>query len=95
MCLRKKENNQNLQEKFSSYSKEELGIEKNLSEYVLVVAGTTTTAENGETVYIVRIYDKDGDSNQAFYNRYQSVTLNNRAKCIADETGQKDKETDT
>ena len=56
------ENNKKLQEKFSSYSKKKLGIEKEISEYVLVVTGTTTTAENGETVYVVRLYEKTGES---------------------------------
>ena len=56
------ENNQKLQEKFSSYSKEKLGIEKDLSEYVLLVTGTTTTAENGEMVYVVRLYRKNGEA---------------------------------
>ncbi len=53
-------NNKKLQEKFSSYSKKALGIEKELSEYVLVATGTTTTAENGETVYVIRLYEKTG-----------------------------------
>lgn len=56
------ENNKKLQEKFSSYSKKKLGIEKEISEYVLVVTGTTTTAENGETVYVIRLYEKTGES---------------------------------
>ena len=55
------DNNQKLQERFSSYSKEKLGIEKELTEYILVAPGTTTAAENGETIYIVRLYEKNGD----------------------------------
>ena len=39
-----------------------MGIEKALSEYVLVATGTTTTAENGETVYVVRLYSKNGEA---------------------------------
>lgn len=54
------ENNEKLQERFASYDKAALGLEKDLSEYVLVVSGTTTTAKNGETVYIVRLYEKNG-----------------------------------
>ncbi len=57
-----KDNNQKLQEKFSSYSKEKLGLDKEISEYILVVPGTTTTAENGETVYVIRLYEKSGKS---------------------------------
>ncbi len=55
------ENNQKLQERFSSCSKENLGLEKDLTEYVLVAPGTTTTAQNGETVYVIRLYEKNGD----------------------------------
>ncbi len=55
-------NNRKLQEKFSSYSKNKLGLDKELSEYVLVVPGTTTTAENGETVYVIRLYEKNGEA---------------------------------
>lgn len=55
-----KENNSKLQEKFSSYSKKKLGLDKDVSEYILVAVGTTTTAENGETVYVIRLYEKDG-----------------------------------
>ena len=55
------ENNKKLQEKFSAYSKKKLLIEKEISEYILVVAGITTTLENGETVYIIRVYEKTGE----------------------------------
>lgn len=55
-------NNTKLHEKFSSYEKKELGLKKELSEYVLVATGTTTTAENGETVYVIRLYEKTGEA---------------------------------
>lgn len=55
-------NNKRLQEKFSSYSKEKLGLDKALTEYVLVATGTTTTAENGETVFVIRLYEKTGEA---------------------------------
>lgn len=55
-------NNNKLHEKFSSYDKNELGLEKELTEYVLVATGTTTTAENGETVYVIRLYEKTGEA---------------------------------
>ncbi len=54
------ENDKKLKEKFSSYSKEALGIEKDLSEYVLVATGNSTTALEGEKVYIVYLYEQDG-----------------------------------
>ncbi len=53
-------NDKNLKETFSSYSKETLGIEKELEEYVLVAAGGTAIAVDGEKVYTVQIYEKDG-----------------------------------
>ena len=57
------ENDRKLKEKFSSYSKETLGIEKELSEYILVATGNSTTVLEGEMfykVYIVYLYEKDG-----------------------------------
>ena len=54
------ENDKNLKQKFSSYSKETLGIEKDLNEYVLIASGSSTTALDGETVFIVHIYEQDG-----------------------------------
>jgi hypothetical protein len=53
-------NDKNLKETFSSYTKETLGIEKELEEYVLVAAGGTAIAVDGEKVYTVQIYEKDG-----------------------------------
>ena len=55
-------NNEKLHDKFSSYSQDKLSLEKDLSEYILVVTGTTTTAENGETVYVIRLYEKTGEA---------------------------------
>lgn len=54
------ENDKKLKATFSSYSKETLGIEKELDEYVLVSVGGTATAIDGEKVYTVQIYEKDG-----------------------------------
>lgn len=54
------ENDKKMKEKFSSYSKEDLGIEKDLNEYILVATGNSTTALEGEKVYIVYLYEKDG-----------------------------------
>lgn len=56
------DNNTKLHEKFAAYGNEKLGIEKDLAEYVLVVTGTTTTAEDGETVYVIRIYETTGEA---------------------------------
>ncbi len=54
------ENDKNLKENFSSYSKEALGIEKELDEYILIATGNSATATDGEKVYIVYLYEKDG-----------------------------------
>lgn len=55
-----KDNNERLQKKFSSYTKEQLGLKKEIGEYVLIASGTTTTAKDDKTVYIVRVYEKNG-----------------------------------
>ncbi len=54
-------NNEKLHKRFDSYTKEQLGLEKEISEYILVVPGTTTTAEDGKTVFVVRLYEKNGN----------------------------------
>lgn len=53
-------NNSKLQKRFAGFSKEKLGIDKEISEYVLVTAGTTTTASDGELVFVIRLYEKTG-----------------------------------
>lgn len=55
------DNNKKLHKRFDSYGKKKLGLDKEISEYILVVPGTTTTAENGETVYVIRLYEKTGE----------------------------------
>ncbi len=55
-------NNKKLQERFSAYTEKELGINKELSEYIMVIPGITTTAENGEVVYIIRLHEKSGEA---------------------------------
>ncbi len=53
-------NNDKLHSRFDSYTKEQLGLEKEISEYVLVVPGTTTTAADDEMVFVIRLYEKNG-----------------------------------
>ncbi|MGN0526069.1 MAG: hypothetical protein ACI4IF_01410 [Acutalibacteraceae bacterium] len=55
-------NSNKIKEKFDGFTKEQLGIKKELSEYVLIPLGTTTTASDGETVYVVRLYEKNGEA---------------------------------
>lgn len=55
-------NSNKIQDKFKGYTKEQLGIKKELSEYALVPLGTTTTASDGETVYVVRLFEKNGEA---------------------------------
>ncbi len=56
-----KQNNDRLQELFKGYTKEELGLKKDITEYFLVIPGTTTTAEDGEMVFVVRLKDSNGE----------------------------------
>ena len=56
-----KDNNEKLHARFDSYTKEQLGLEKEISEYKLVVPGTTTTAQDGELVFVVRLYEQNGN----------------------------------
>lgn len=56
-----KDNNAVLQKKFSVYDRKTLGIKKELSDYVLVTSGTAATAADGKTVYVVRLYEKNGE----------------------------------
>ncbi len=55
------DNNKKLQERFASYGKKKLGLEKEISEYILVASGTTTTVENGDKVFVIRVYEKSGE----------------------------------
>ncbi len=57
-----KDNNDKLQKRFSVYDKAVLGIEKDLNEYVMVVTGTTTGAEDEKKVYIIRLYEVTGEA---------------------------------
>ncbi len=56
----KEENNSRLHEIFSEYTKEQLHIEKELSEYDLVANGATSADDDGNTVYVVIVSEKDG-----------------------------------
>lgn len=56
-----KDNNSVLQKKFAVYDRKTLGIEKDLSSYVLVTSGTAATAADGKTVCVVRLYEKNGE----------------------------------
>lgn len=60
-----KDNNNALQKRFSPYEAKELGLNNKLSEYVLVMEGTTAIATDGETVYVVSVYDKNGKKTDA------------------------------
>lgn len=55
-----KKNNKKLHDLFDGYSKDVLGLDKEISEYFLVATGTTTTAEDGELVFVVRLKDENG-----------------------------------
>ncbi len=73
-----KQNNERLQDLFKAYTREELGLEKEITEYFLVVTGTTTTAEDGEMVFVVRLKDSNGE----FVN--QTVAMNDNGNYMFD-----------
>lgn len=52
-------NNTNLQAKFSAYDLTAVGLEKELSEYILVVTARTATVSD-EKVSVIEVYEKDG-----------------------------------
>ena len=54
------DNHKVLLEKFKKYTPAQLGTEKEITEYILVTKGNMSTASNGETVYTVFLYEKDG-----------------------------------
>jgi len=54
------DNNNALQKIFEGYTKEKLGLEKEITEYILVATGNRVTAGDGSTVYVARLYEKDG-----------------------------------
>ena len=54
------ENNKALQKMFQKCSKDELGFEKEITEYVMVTTGATVKAVDGKKVYIIKIYEQDG-----------------------------------
>lgn len=54
------ENHKVLLERFSKYSKEELGFSKELSEYILCVSTVNFTDDDNKTVYVINVFEKDG-----------------------------------
>ena len=54
------ENNTKLHKLIDKYSASDLGFQKNPSEYIIVILGTTVKASDGEIVYPVKMYETDG-----------------------------------
>lgn len=54
------ENNKSLQKMFNGCSKDTLGFEKEITEYVMVTTGASVKAVDGKTVYIIKMYEQDG-----------------------------------
>ncbi|MBQ6935370.1 MAG: hypothetical protein IJN49_02365, partial [Clostridia bacterium] len=54
------ENNTKLHKVIDKFSAEDLGFQKNPSEYIIVVLGTTVKAEDGKIVYPLKMYETDG-----------------------------------
>lgn len=76
-----KDNNTALQKRFSYYDVKELGLKNKLSEYVLVMAGTTAIASDGETVYVVSVYNKAGEKTDVrlAFNEGNDYVFNEKA----------------
>ena len=55
-----KENNYIMQQRFSGYDYKALGLSKEISAYVFVVNGNSGYAVDGEKVYYVDVYEKNG-----------------------------------
>jgi len=53
-------NNEALQKMFKKCSKDTLGFEKEITEYVMVTTGAVVKAVDGKKVYIIKIYEQDG-----------------------------------
>ncbi len=53
-------NNTQLHKILDKYSAEDLGFQKNPSEYIIVVLGSTVKAKDGKTVYPLKMYEADG-----------------------------------
>jgi hypothetical protein len=54
------ENNKSLHKLIDKFSAESLGFPKEPSEFVMVATGGTAVADDGKTVYIVKMYEQDG-----------------------------------
>lgn len=57
-----KENNYLMQQKFSAYDNKTLGLSKAVTEYVFIINGNSGIADDGERVYYVDVYEKNGES---------------------------------
>lgn len=56
-----KENNYLMQQRFSQYDYEALGLSKEVSEYVFIVNGNSGFALDGVKIYYVDVHEKNGD----------------------------------
>lgn len=54
------ENNNAVRARFEKYTPEDLGLEKAITEYVFTPVAAVAEGDDGETVYVVKIFEKDG-----------------------------------
>ena len=54
------ENNKALHKMFDKFSKDTLGFEKEVTEYIMVTTGASVKAVDGKQVYIIKMYEQDG-----------------------------------
>ena len=55
-----KENSDAISELFKPFTKEQLGLEKELSEYVFITVAEVTKDSDGKEIYIIEVYENDG-----------------------------------
>ncbi len=54
------ENNNKIRARFEKYAPSQLGLEKEITEYTFTPVAAYTEAADGATVYVVKIFEKDG-----------------------------------
>lgn len=54
------ENNNAIRARFEKYDHADLGLKNAITEYVFTPVAATAVGDDGETVYVIKIYEKDG-----------------------------------
>lgn len=70
------DNSEAIRKQFEKYTPEQIGFEKELTEYIFVMTTNTKMTEDGETAYVANVLEKDGTSSGyalAFTESHQYV----------------------